>query len=129
MNPRVRRRGDEEPIMEIRTANTILYCARWQEAVDFYRSVLGLSVIHETDWFVEFELGDAARLSVADARRATIESAGGRGVTISLRVKDVVLAWAELAAAGLEPTELKDLWGALVTYIYDPEGHRIEVWS
>jgi catechol 2,3-dioxygenase-like lactoylglutathione lyase family enzyme len=115
--------------MEIQAVNTILYCAMWQETVDFYRSVLGLPVTHATDWFVEFSLGNAARLSVADAMQATIESAGGRGVTISLRVKDVVSARAELTAVGLEPTALKDLWGARVTYIFDPEGHRIEIWS
>ena len=116
-------------LSEIRMANTILYCARWSETVTFYRAVLGLPVTHATDWFVEFSLGDVARLSVADARRATIASAGGMGITLSLQVTDVVVARDELAAAGLEPTELKDLWGARVTYVYDPEGHRLEVWS
>ena len=116
-------------LTEIRTANTILYCARWSETVTFYRAVLGLPVTHATDWFVEFALGDGARLSVADERRATIASAGGRGITISLRVEDVVSARAELVAAGVETTELQDLWGARVIYLYDPEGHRIEIWS
>lgn len=117
------------PVMEIRAANTILYCRRWPEAVAFYRTVLGLRVTHETDWFVEFALCGTARLSVADATRATIASAGGSGVTLSLRVEDAAAARAELVTAGLEPTELKDLWGAQVTYINDPEGHRIELWS
>jgi catechol 2,3-dioxygenase-like lactoylglutathione lyase family enzyme len=123
------RGGREEWLLEIRVASTILYCARWRETVAFYRSVLGLPVSHETDWFVEFALGPAARLSVADERRASIGSAGGRGVTISLRVAEVASVWAELAAAGLEPTELRELWGGRVTYIRDPEGHRVEVWS
>ncbi|HSH70949.1 MAG TPA: VOC family protein [Deferrisomatales bacterium] len=115
--------------MEIRTANTILYCARWQETVTFYRSVLGLRVTHETDWFVEFALGEGVRVSVADAGRATVASAGGRGVTLSLQVTDVAAARDELAAAGLDPTELQALWGARVSYLHDPEGHRIEIWS
>ena len=115
--------------MEIRATNTILYCRRWPEAVSFYGTVLGLRVTHQTDWFVEFALCGSARLSVADETRASVASAGGRGVTLSLRVDDVVATRAELAAAGLEPTELKDLWGAQVTYIHDPEGHRIEIWS
>ena len=115
--------------MEIRAINTILYCNRWEETVAFYRSVLGGQESHATGWFVEFPLGDTARLSVADAAKTSIGSSAGRGITISLRVKDVVSAHAELVAAGLDPTEPKDLWGTQVTYIYDPEGHRIEFWT
>lgn len=66
-------------------SNTILYCRRWAETVDFYRRVLGLPVNVEKDWFVEFRLPDTSFVSVADASRASIDSAAGAGITLTLR--------------------------------------------
>jgi hypothetical protein len=40
-------------------------------------------VTHERDWFVEFELSPDAFLSVANECRATVKSAGGKGLTCS----------------------------------------------
>jgi catechol-2,3-dioxygenase len=34
-----------------------------------------------------------------------------------------------LKGAGLNPTEVKEIWGAKAFYIFDPEGNRIEFWS
>jgi len=56
--------------MEIRTANTIVYCTRFTKTVDFYKSRLRLPVTAELDWFVEFELNEGSRLSIADEGRA-----------------------------------------------------------
>ena len=42
--------------MEIRMANTIVYCAQWEETVDFYKYRLQLEVTTALDWFVEFKL-------------------------------------------------------------------------
>ncbi len=114
----------------IRTVNTILYCKRWQETVDFYQQRLKLPVTFATAWFVEFRLCDAARLSVADERRASVKSAGGGGITIALQVQDADAAWQALKEGGLEPGPVQDhAWGARVFYFADPEGHRLEVWS
>ena len=35
--------------MEIKTANTILYCAKWEDTVRFYRDYLNLAVAFSTD--------------------------------------------------------------------------------
>jgi catechol 2,3-dioxygenase-like lactoylglutathione lyase family enzyme len=114
----------------LKTANTILYCRNWRATVDFYQNRLGLPVNFANDWFVEFSLTDAARLSIADQRRASVKSAGGQGITLALEVEDIRTAhrWAE--STGLAPTPLRrHPWNAEVFYLSDPEGHRIEFWQ
>lgn len=110
--------------------NTILYCRRWQETVRFYEDQLGLPVTFRNDWFVEFRLTETAHLSVADERRATIKSSAGAGITLTLQVEDIGAAWQYLAARGVNPGPVKaHAWGADVFYFFDPEGHRLEMWS
>ncbi len=115
--------------MQIRSTNTILYCQKWKEMVAFYRTGLKLPITASTEWFVEFELTGTSRLSVADESRASIKSGDGKGITIGLQVVDVMATRAELKEAGLNPTEVKEVWGAKAFYLFDPEGNRIEVWS
>ncbi|NIR27995.1 MAG: VOC family protein [Gammaproteobacteria bacterium] len=119
------------PILpSIQAVNTILYCRRWRETVDFYQRRLHLPVTFASSWFVEFRLSDGARLSVADERRASIKSAGGGGMTITLQVQNADAAWLALQEGGIAPGPVKDhAWGARVFYFADPEGHRLEVWS
>jgi predicted enzyme related to lactoylglutathione lyase len=106
-----------------------LYCKKWSETVAFYKSGLKLPVTTSNDWFVEFKLNFAARLSVADEARTSIKSNHGNGITIGLQVEDVESMRSELLEAGLCPTEIKKVWGAQVIYIRDPEGNRIEFWA
>ncbi len=116
--------------MRVMTANTILYCRNWRETVNFYRQRLALPVTFETDWFVEFQISEGARLSVADERRATIQSAAGQGITLAMQVADADETWRRLTAAGLAPEPVRDhAWGARVFYLWDPEGHCLEFWS
>ena len=116
--------------MEIRTANTIVYCTRFTKTVDFYKSRLRLPVTAELDWFVEFELNEGSRLSIADEGRASIKSSAGQGLTITLQVEDIDEMRSFLEEAGVGPTEVKDhAWGARVMHAFDPEGTRIEFWQ
>ena len=71
-----------EPVvtgMGARATNFILYCDRWDETVDFYRILLGLTETFSNPWFVEFRLCGGASVSIADARRASIQPVQGRG--------------------------------------------------
>lgn len=114
----------------INLSNTILYCERWTETVDFYRRVLGLPVTTEKDWFVELRVTDTAFVSVANAERATIDTSRGGGVTIALQVDDVESWHARLARAGAGPGPVKrHPWGALGFFCRDPEGYRLELWQ
>ncbi len=114
----------------LKNTNTILYCKKWQETVDFYKIRLGLSITHDSDWFIEFKLTETAHISVADERRASIKSSGGAGITLALQVEDINRTWDCLRDNGLEIGQIREHpWGARVFYFYDPEGHRIEVWE
>ncbi len=113
----------------IQRANTILYCQKWAETVAFYRDTLALSVAFENEWFVEFELGQAGFLSIANEERATIKTANGLGLTLAWQVANVNKWRTKLVRKGINCTPTKTKWGAQATYFYDPEGHRIELWQ
>jgi catechol 2,3-dioxygenase-like lactoylglutathione lyase family enzyme len=119
-----------ENLLSLRSANTILYCQKWRETVAFYRHELKLPVMFESDWFVEFRLAGAAHLSIADEARASIKSSHGAGLTLTMQVVDADEVWEQLHQNGLRVEPVKDhAWGARTFYFYDPEGHRLEIWS
>jgi catechol 2,3-dioxygenase-like lactoylglutathione lyase family enzyme len=119
----------EQPL-SISATNTILYCRNWQETVAFYRDALQFPITFASNWFVEFQIASTAHLSIADERRATIKSSRGEGITLTFRVDRADEAWGYLSARGLALGPLQDhTWGARVFYFYDPEGHRLEMWS
>jgi predicted enzyme related to lactoylglutathione lyase len=114
----------------LKTTNTILYCREWDKTIRFYRDQLQLSVTFATDWFVEFGLNAVARLSIADEKRSTVKSCGGRGVTLALEVDDIAALREYALKNGLQPTAIrKHPWGAWVFHLFDPEGHRLEIWQ
>jgi catechol 2,3-dioxygenase-like lactoylglutathione lyase family enzyme len=117
------------PLITITRRNTILYCRHWRDTVNFYRSDVGFAVLARRDWFVEFALGTDSALSVADASRTTIDPVGGQGITLSWRVADLAATRTRLVDNGLEPTPVRRVWDAVACYLFDPEGHRIELWS
>ena len=116
--------------MKIKIANTILYCGKWVETVRFYRDHLNLPISFSTDWFVEFYMGTTSRLSIADEKRSCIKSCNGTGITLSLEVENIDNAWECAKKASLQPTMIKaHPWDARVFYLFDPEGHRVEIWQ
>ena len=116
-------------MLSIIKTNTILYCRHWKETVAFYRDRLEFEIGFQSDWFVEFRLTPNAFLSVADQSRATLASAEGKGITLSLQVDDLRATHHTFAAAGLVPTAIRfQVMGADVFYLFDPEGTRIEFW-
>ena len=118
------------PNLYISSTNTILYCKKWQETVDFYKNLLKFPVTFSSDWFVEFKLAGTAHLSIADEQRATVKSCKGEGITLALQVENIDEAWQYLHNTGLSLEPIKEhAWGAKVFYFFDPEGHRIEAWS
>ena len=118
-----------DTIMDIKTSNIILYCKKWEAMVAFYQTTLQLPITASTEWFVEFKITGTSRLSVADESRTSIKSSDGKGITIGLQVADVMITRTHLKQAGLNPTEVKEVWGAESFYIFDPEGNRVEFWS
>jgi catechol 2,3-dioxygenase-like lactoylglutathione lyase family enzyme len=113
----------------IKRANTILYCRKWQATVEFYRDILSLAVSQEKEWFVEFHLSGTSFLSIADASSASIKSADGAGVTLSWQIEDIELTHGWLKELGVKTSPVKTIWGTRSFYFFDPEGHRIEIWT
>ena len=96
--------------MKIKSTNTILYCKKWEETVEFYRTGLKLLVLSSNEWFVEFKLNEMSRLSVANESRTSVDSSGGKGITVSLQVADIELAQVDLIEAGVTATPIKEVW-------------------
>ncbi len=115
--------------MKIKATNTVLYCRNWQETVEFYRTGLKVLVLSSNEWFVEFKLNEVSRLSIANEARTSIDSSGGKGITVSLQVADIEQTRNELIEAGITSTPIKEVWGAKAIYVHDPEGNRLEFWS
>jgi len=110
--------------------NTVLYCRRFADTLSFYDTVLALPRTLSRDWFVEFRIAAGCFLSLADERRASVKSAGGAGITLSLRVDDVHAFRDALAQRGAGPPPVGPRpWGAEGFLLHDPEGTRIEVWA
>jgi len=123
--------GDDPapPALAVERFNTILYCRRWMDTVRFYRDDIGLPVIADNDWYVEFHTAGESSLSIADSARTPIDDVGGQGITLSWKVDDLAAARSRLVDRALEPSEIRTVWDATAFYLIDPEGHRIEVWS
>ncbi len=117
------------PAGGIKRINTILYCRNWDDTVKFYRDVLKLSVNHEAEWLVEFQLIDNSFLGIANAASTSIKSSNGDGITLSFQVENVDVIQGQLREIGIETGPIKAIWDARAFYIFDPEGHRIELWS
>lgn len=112
------------------TTNTILYCKEWEKTVKFYRDRLKLPILFAADWFVEFGLNAVSRLSIADEKRSSIKGCNGKGITLTMEVNDIEAVRTDMEEIGLKPTRIrKHPWDARVFYIFDPEGHRIEIWQ
>ena len=112
------------------TSNIVLYCKKWDATVRFYRDGLQLPVLFSADWFIEFGLTETSRLSIANEKHTSVKSCGGLGITITLQVEDIDGTCEDAANKGLNPTEIKSHpWDARNFYIFDPEGHRIEMWQ
>ena len=114
---------------KIKRSNTILYCRNWEITVAFYRDVLKFVINHESDWFVEFQLSDNTYLSIANAANASIKSADGGGITLSWQVEDVEKIHRRLNQLGIKTSRIKRVWESRAFYMFDPEGHRLELWS
>jgi catechol-2,3-dioxygenase len=110
--------------------NVILYCRQWGEAVAFYRNTLGFPPKLETDWLVEFEVGPNQRLSVADAKRTSIQPSSGVGITVTFKVSNVRGVWQDLLDKNVKVEPLRDnRLGGVAFFLRDPEGNRLEFWS
>lgn len=115
--------------MIVQRTNTILYCRRWEATVAFYRDIFKFPLSYQRDWFVEFQVTGESFLSIANEKRATVQSVKGQGITLSWQVGDIENVHRACLEQDVEVSDIKKKWGAFVFYLHDPEGHRIELWQ
>ena len=114
---------------KIKRSNTILYCRNWEVTVKFYRDLLNFVINHESEWFVEFQVADNTYLGIANEANASIKSAAGNGITLSWQVEDVEKTYHHLNQLGIKTGRIKLVWRSRAFYLFDPEGHCLELWS
>ena len=120
----------DEAALPMRAMNTVLYCENFAQTLAFYDDVLRLPRGFSKDWFVEFQVAREAYLSIADRRRASIDSARGAGLTLTFQVADVRVSYQQLRARGASPSAVGPRpWGSEGFLLHDPEGTRIEIWA
>jgi predicted enzyme related to lactoylglutathione lyase len=114
------------PILGLKQA--ILYVTDMQAQVEFFRDVLGLSIIYpqladySQERWVEFAAGQAGLALHYGGQR----NFGADSPCLVFAVNDIATTHAELAAHGVkvEPV-FSPTPGTLVAYCWDPEGNRL----
>ena len=105
-----------------------VFTTRWEEALSFYRDVVGFPVeyVNADIGWAQFSLGSAyiglERCAVDDPEAAELV---GRFVGTSIEVDDIESTFQRLSAAGVEftgPPE-RQPWGGTLAHFKDPDGN------
>jgi len=113
--------------MSVESFHTVLFCRKWDECVDFYRDILGFTVVDEKPGFVEFEVAPGSRIGL-------LNSSGNNDLKnisfiLSFRVGDLEGFHKILSARCKGVTAVRQHpWGARVFELQDPEERRLEFW-
>ena len=116
--------------MKIEYPITFLYYSDLDEAIPFYRDVLGLEMDVDQGWCKIFSIGDGARVGLVDEKVGSMNATEEPGVLLTLVVDDVD-AWyehmsREKVASVTEPKLHEDI-GVYCFFCEDPGGYKIEV--
>ena len=120
-----------QPMLNIKSSNTIIYCKNWNACQRFYSEVFKLEIrFQKDDWFIEYQLRNGACLSIADETRCTIEPALGKGLTLSFFVDNLEELHRYFEQQKVDVTPIKtNSWRAPFFFAKDPDGNRIEFWT
>ncbi|HEY6607997.1 MAG TPA: VOC family protein [Candidatus Limnocylindria bacterium] len=92
----------------------------------FYVDLLGLEVLMEGGGYLRIGNADGWHIGMEEG-----EPVGADGIELVIRVPDVAVAHARLAAAGIvfetAPTDMP--WGARHAWLRDPSGYRLSIYS
>jgi extradiol dioxygenase family protein len=114
---------------------TFFYYQDLGEAAAFYRDVIGLRSVMESDWCVIFDLNPGARLGLVNATAGSQRPILGRnkGAILSLQIDDVEACLERLKRQGLAPASAclaEGCAGRTREYkIQDPEGYTVEFFA
>jgi predicted enzyme related to lactoylglutathione lyase len=98
----------------------------------FYRDVLGLKVLHESESYVVFGETEEAAVTLGLGTHSEVHgrNADPARHMLGLESNDLRAEWKRLKAAGVEfiedPTDYGDI---LLATLKDPEGNLVQIWQ
>ena len=102
----------------------ILYVIHYQECVDFYRRILSLPILFETDSLTCFRFGGSYLMVEIDDETDLLEPEKGNRIRSCLRmnVPDVKEMADRLIEAGIDVDYQEHSWGTVAKF-FDPDGN------
>ncbi|MGH7822568.1 MAG: VOC family protein [Candidatus Binatia bacterium] len=132
MDPAAKLSPDRGRIPPIRLAHVVRRTARFQEMVDWYRTVLGAEIVHADD-VLAFLTYDDEHHRIAIARIPGLEeqpplAAGTDHIAFTYAdLGDLLYTYARLKSAGIEPYWSINHGPTTSLYYKDPDGNKIEL--
>jgi catechol 2,3-dioxygenase-like lactoylglutathione lyase family enzyme len=125
--------------MSITLTHVSLFVQDMQSMLNFYREMLGLQVLNETNGYTELKAGEDVKLSFFDYKKMeqTIplvqpSEVNSHRCVIEFRVSEVDALSNKLRREGVQlitdPTNYSD-WGIRSFFIEDPEGNLISLYE
>ncbi len=125
--------------MSITLTHVSLFVQDMQSMLNFYREMLGLQVLNETNGYTELKAGEDVKLSFFDYKKMeqTIPlvqpgEVNSHRCVIEFRVSEVDALSNKLRREGVQlitdPTNYSD-WGIRSFFIEDPEGNLISLYE
>ena len=112
-------------------AGTSIWSEDLNNLLPFYRDVLGLKVLDESEGFVVFGEPDHATLGLGTHSEVHGRNADPARHMVGLETNDLTADWQRLKQAGVEfiedPTEYGD--GMSIATLKDPEGNLVQLWQ
>ncbi|MFE7630753.1 VOC family protein [Kocuria sp. NPDC057446] len=111
-------------------ASAVLYVGDQEEALAFYRDVLGFDVVTDADMgggarWLEVRPG-GAQTSIVLSAAAAFDRIPGEGAHLTFTADDVAATVAELRSKGAAVSDpISEPWGTYAT-VDAPDGHRLQ---
>jgi lactoylglutathione lyase len=113
--------------MKIKETGFILFLENYTENIDFYISVLGLSIREQQEQFTIFNFGNSYLMVENNGVGATKEKSRMQNPTvIRIDIEDFNRTIEELEERDISVKVHRYEWGT-IGVIVDPEGNRIEI--
>ena len=109
-----------------RMKNVVVFVRDFKAAQRFYKEQLGLPLVQETEFMMEFFPGGGTTFGVATALHEAAFPLVGRHTGVTLQVKEIDTLCKNLETAGVafaEPLE-RTPWGKMAV-VKDPDGNQI----
>lgn len=114
----------------------ILYVKDFDKSMEFYKSILGLTIKMQQGTYVEFDTGYTTlaintRQSIEELTGLEVLGGPSKTFEIGFVVEDVVETIEALRqkSVNIVKEPVTKPWGQSVAYVSDPDGHYIEICS